>query len=330
MAGQWKGPFTIPGQQERLLVLKLDQATDGSWQGAIRSPADTTQFEELSHISIHGSAVSFRYRPPDTPAQVIFSGNYQSWNDAIKGTIIMGNYNVPVVLERLGLHPDAAAAAAADTALTAMDGEAEKIINIRHENNFAIVGGGGYWVPIHILKEDERNINDITTGDWAYNAGIRWYIIDDLALNARATRGGLGFKTNDYNLSLFEGFGLNSDSYLAIDGIEVLLTTYIGDVMFRESKFNPFVTLLAGYYDWELTSNGRNTDPILILERPVKDKDWGFGFGLGTEYPFGKILALEFTWLWQMILTQDSTQWDTDLWTNTHFFSFNLGLVINF
>ncbi len=328
MAGKWKGAFTIPGQQEQPLVLKLDQTTDGSWMGQVQSQADSTVYEDLPRISVSGSAVSFRYRPPTIPGLAIFSGNYQSWSDQIKGIIIVGNYNIPLLLGRVGLHPDEAAALA-DTSLAALEAE-EKFIRVRHENNWALAGRAAYWVPVHVLKEDQRNINDITTGNWAFSGGVRWYIIDDLALNVRATRGGLNFKSNEKNLSLYEAIGLNSDSFLRIDGIESVLTIYVGDVSFRTSKFNPFVSLLVGYYEWELTESGRGSQAIEVLERPLKDKDMGVGFGLGTEYPLSRVFALEFEWMWQFVFTQDTEQWSDEIWTSTNFWSLNLGLVINF
>jgi len=329
MAGEWQGPYTIAGSTESLLHLKLLQATDGSWAGKLKVHPDSTAFEDVLRLSIHGTAVSFRYDPPQIPGQVIFSGNYQSWNDAIKGIVIVGNDNIPVLLERVGLHPDAAAAAAADSAQLAMQEEFE-IAQIRHEKKFAVVGGTAYWVPVHVVKDDTKNINDVTSADWAFNAGVRWHVIDQMAMNFRYVRGGLGFDSSDENLQPFAPLGLNKDSYLQIDGFEADITAYLGNSLFRKSKFNPFVTFLVGYYDWQLSSSGRDSEPIQILEEPVTGKDWGAGLGLGTEYPLGKHLALQFSWLWQFVFTEDETKWDKDLfWSNTTFWSLNFALVIN-
>jgi len=329
MAGQWKGTYTIPGEVETALVLKLVQASDGSWIGKVQSPADSLQYDELTRLSISGSAISFRYRPAETPAQVIFSGNYQSWTDAIKGIVIVGNYNIPVTLQRVGLHPDAAAAAAADSARAGL--EEIKVVNIRHKKHFALVARGAYWLPIHVLKDDSREINDITTAEWAYGGGLRWYVIDDMAINVRGTFGGLKFDTTDQKLAQFESIGLNRDSYLQFDGWEGDITVYLGDAMFARSRFNPFLTFLVGYYDWALRASGRDSDTHAILEVPVAGKDWGFGLGLGTEYPFGQTFALEVSWIWQFVLTKDDKKWDSELfWSNTTFWSLNLGLVINF
>jgi hypothetical protein len=184
---------------------------------------------------------------------------------------------------------------------------------------------------VHVLKDDVKSINDVTSADLAYNVGLRWYVIDQMALNFRFVRGGLGFDSSDQDLAPFELLGLNKDSYLQIDGYEGDITVYLGNSLFRKSKFNPFVTFLVGYYDWKLGSSGRDSDPIQILDVPLSGKDWGVGAGLGTEYPLGNIFALQFSWIWQFVFTEDQSKWDSDLfWSTTTFWSLNFGLVFNF
>jgi opacity protein-like surface antigen len=323
--GEWEGDLTMPDGTSRHVIIELQQGGDGSWTGRIQAGADRTQHLELDRLSVSGSAVNFRFTNPQDGETAIFSGSYQAWSDQIKGIFRVRGFSLPIMMNRVGAGVDGQlTGTAADSALVDA-----KVVRTRHENNFAVSFRGSLWNPLYVLKEDARDINDITTASSGYDASLRWYIIDDLALFGRYVQGGLGFDTNESNLGLFNFSG---DEFLEMKGWEFGLNAYWGDVIFPNSDFNPYATAVIGKIEWSVGTDGRGSDPYQILETPLEAKDYGVGFGLGTEYPVTKALAVEFEWMWRYILTEDLDEWSdqTLTWTNTNAWSLSLGMVANF
>jgi len=239
------------------------------------------------------------------------------------------------MLERVGLSPAEAAQAAADSAAAADRAAGIKgPPRIRHHNNFAVVGRGTMLMPLHIVREDELNINDITTTSYGWDAGVRWYVIDDFAIGVRFFSGGLAFKASEGELELFDHLAdFSSASFHEFSGFEAVINAYFGDVMIPKAPINPFLTACFGKYDWTLTKSGRGSDPVMILDEEVTGSDYGIGMGLGVEYPVvSESLVLEFEWLWRYLLTQDEQRWKEirTEWTNTHCWDLTLGIVFNF
>ena len=324
LEGEWEGDLTMPDGTARHIIVELIQGAEGGWSGKIQSPTDRTQYLELTRLSVSGSAVSYRFTNPSDGETAIFSGNYQAWNDLVKGIFRVRGFSLPIQMARVG--------AGIEEGLEGelAEGEEEaKVVRIRHENNFGVTLRGSLWNPVYILKEDNRDINDIATSSSGYDAAVRWYVIDDLALFGRYVKGGLGFDSNEYNLGLF---GFTGNEFLEMKGWEVGINAYWGDILFPTSNFNPYATFIVSKIDWTLGIDGRGSDPFVILERPVTAEDYGFGFGFGTEYPLTKALSLEVEWLWRYFMTEDTDVWnDDDLrWTNVNAWSLSLGMVTNF
>jgi hypothetical protein len=276
----------------------------------------------MESLSVGETSVSFNFRPEGTPFPASFFGNYLPEDDILRGTFSIAGRSSPLTrFERTSPLP---------ASLQPTEGEEEEPGRQRHQHSFGISARASYFLPIHVLQDDSRNINDITTGEFNWDASVRWYVLDGLALVGRYFRGGLGFDTNDKNLSLFEGLGLNSESYLKLDGLELALNGYFGNALFPTSRFNPYISLVAGKTDWALSQQGRGSDPVLIDDTPVEANSWHFAGGLGTEYELSSRFFIEAEWLWRYTLTQDEDLWPNpdEFWTNTHYWALSLGLVI--
>lgn len=324
LQGRWEGSLSLPGGETMPVVLRLDQSGDGNWGGHVL--ATTAEGEDISlrSLSISGSAISFRFQSPNLPAAVFFSGNYQSWDDALKGVFVMSGQSLPIRFSRFVETPTPGAG---ELALPESD-EVPTGFR-RHVGHFGISGRGSYAYPIYVIREDTRNINDITTSSSSWSAGARWYIMDAFALFGRYYSGGLAFRTNDANLALF---GFTGDEFLEMSGIEGGFNIYIGNSLLGDSKFNPYVTFAVGKLDWSVGMDGRGSEVFAILEEPVAGNDFTIGAGLGTEYPLSNHLVFEFEWYWRYVFTEDDTRWDdvVNQWTNTHLWDMSFGLVINF
>jgi hypothetical protein len=328
LKGQWRGAVTLPGGDELALELTLEQPAGGDWSGTVKASILGEEPIRLENLSVSGTAVSWRLQPAAMPEPVIFSGNYSAWNDAIRGVLVYAGESLTLRLDRLGVAPgvEVTGAAPSDTSAAARE---EVFQRIRHTTSFGITVRANLWKPLYIIREDRRNINDIATGEGAMDASLRWYAMDDLAFIARYVNGGLGFHTNAKNLALFGFTGLE---YLDINGFELAINAYIGDILTPNSDFNPYLTACFGKLDWQLGVNGPDSEPYRILDEAVEGSDYGLGFGLGVEYLMDGHYAVEVEWLWRYIFTEDATLWPdtTNLWTNTHIWAISCGLVRNF
>ncbi len=321
IAGKWTGTVTLPGGRAYEPVIRFERTPEGGWNAAVYASAASEEPIQPQSLSISGTAVTMRWQSAQLSAQAILTGNYQSWNDVIRGVLMVSDLNLPIQLERVP----------PPTAEPELGGEEipEEPARIRHSTRFAVVGRAAYWNPIYILKDNVRNINDITTHEFGWDAGLQWYIMDGLALCARYVQGGLGFDTNQKNLALF---GFTGDEFLEFKGPEISLKAYLGNQLVPTSDFNPYLTAYIGSFDWSLGGNGRGSTPVSLQEEPLEDTSVGFGAGLGTEYALSGRLAIEVEWLWRYFMTEDKNKW-TDiehLWTNTHAWTLSLGAVIGF
>ncbi len=198
----------------------------------------------------------------------------------------------------------------------------------KHPHLLAVSAHGGWRVPVRILKENKRNINDIMSSTTGFDAGLRCYLLDGLAVGARYARGGLDLTDNTLDLA---GLNLTGDEYLKLDSYTVWFSAYLGNALLPDSRFNPYLTLSASRYDWAFTQGGRDGETYVILETPVMGKDVGLAGGIGCEYALGNRLSLETEWIWNYVLTElDRTDGVFGVWTNTHYWNLGLGLVLGF
>jgi len=318
--------------EEREILLDILPEAD-AYKGTI-TDTGVGETEAMRDLDVKdGTVVSFNFRFEGAPFMSSFWGRYDEVRDEIRGTMSVGGRSQPLRFERTSQGPD--------DVLGEFETEREPL-PIKHPNRIALTARVSLWQPLYVLKESARNINDITTAKMAFDGGLRFYVIDYLAVQARYARGGVGFDTNEKNLSLFDpvtgpqGDGLSAplttDSHLALDGYEFSLIGYLGQSIFPDSKFNPYLIGLMGRTSWELTESGRGSDVIEILQIPVEGTDWTFGGGLGTEYAVTERFGLELEWLWAYTGTADETRWeDTTLqWTSQHVYRFSLGGILWF
>jgi hypothetical protein len=290
---------------------------------------ETVELRDLG-VNEQEQTVSFNFRFDGAPFMSSFWGRYDEENDRLRGSMSIGGRSQPLTFDRTSSGPES------------LFEEQEEPLPVKHPGKFAVSGRLSYWQPLYVLKEKVRNINDITTAKVAFDLGFRYHVIDYLAFQVRYVRGGLGFDTNERNLGLFDpvdgpqggGFSdpLTTDSELTMDGFEFSVVGFLGQSLFPESKFNPYLIGVAGRTDWTLTVSGRGSDPVAIAEQPLEGTDWTFGGGLGTEYALTTNVGLEFEWLWAYTTTQDDTVWldTTEQWTSQHVFRFSAGAVIWF
>lgn len=324
--GSWSGR---PDDKDKTREIQFDILTDAdAYQGTITDTGVDATVAMRDLDVKDGNVVSFNFRFEGAPFMSTFWGRYDEVRDEIRGTMSVGGRSQPLYLERTSEGPDDV-----EDEFT----ERKEPLPIKHPSRLAATLRLSSWRPLYVLKEKNRNINDITTSAWAIDGGVRFHLVDYLAVQARYARGGVGFDTNEKNLGLFDpvsgpqGDGLSAplttDSFLSLDGFEVSLVGYLGQNIIPDSKFNPYLIGLMGRTSWELTEDGRGGNIIEIFEEPVQGTDWTFGGGLGTEYAVSERFGLELEWLWAFTTTSDEMLWTdtTYQWTNQHVFRFSLG-----
>lgn len=329
LVGAWSAR---PDKKDKLREIQLEVVPNGDEYRGTLTDSGIDETVNLRDLSISDTAISFNFLFEGAPFMSSFWGRYDPERDEIRGSMSIGGRSQPLNFTRTSPGPDD---------LPDEFGEKKKPLVKKHEHRFALVGSAAYWVPLYILKDNVRNINDITTPELGWEVSLRYHLMDYLAFQVSYIRGGLGFDTNEENLALFAPGGpqsagisppLTTDSYLAMDGVEFSIVSFLGQSLFPTSRFNPYIIGTVGKTNWELTANGRGSELIGILEKPLTGTDWTFGGGLGTEYAFGHRLGLELEWLWAYTLTEDKTVWEdvTYQWTNQHVHRFSLGLVLWF
>jgi len=318
--GIWIGQVKSPDGEEseiRMTVDKVGQA----WTAVVSG--DDIGDVPGENVQVTDTRISFTFRPVGAPFPANFSGSYIAGDDRVTGSFSMRGNSRFVKFRR---DPSSVYVAGA------VDGEPVVPARIRHDYHFALTARAAYWPALHVVKDEVYNINNLTSSTFNYDGTLRWYAMDSFCLLVRGVKGGLGFKSDEARLAEFEEIGLTSDSYLKLDTFEFGIMGFLGNVMMRNSKFNPFISLVGGSTNWELTESGRGSEVLEILQVPLQGTSFSAGFGLGTEYELNKSFALEFEWMWRYYATRDEAKWaEPDLfWSNTHAWALSLGLTWGF
>lgn len=202
----------------------------------------------------------------------------------------------------------------------------------KHQNLFGVSLRGQYRIPLKVLKENSRDINDIFASGSGFDAGVRWYALDGMALSLRYSRGGLGITDNESDLARFPTPpGLQGDEYMQLDAYTFALTAYLGGTLAPDAKLNPYLVGSVSRYDWSFSQDGRDGDPYYILDTVVEGTDAGVGFGIGAEYPVTGSLLFEAEWTWNYVLTElEQSEGVFGVWTNTHYWQLAGGLIWSF
>lgn len=315
--GIWVGEMKRADGEEFSITLTLD-GMGTRWSGTIEDPYMGEI--ELEDLSVTATRISFTFRPPNVPYPANFLGSYIAGKDRITGTFSLRGTSRFVKFER--------SAEGLDTAMAEPE-EPAAPSRVRHGYRFALAGRAGWWAALHLVKDENYNINNLTKSRLNWDAGAKWFARDEFSITARYYRGGLDMTDDQGKISRYEDIGLTSDSFLKLDGWEIALTGYLGNVMMRESRFNPYLTAGAGLVSWELSEGERGTDPLAIDRFVLQGDDLAVMFGLGTEYALGSRVALEFEVAWRYFMTGDEDKWadPDDTWSNTHAWGISLGLL---
>jgi len=226
--------------------------------------------------------------------------------------------------------------APADTTASVQQGR------LKHPSLLAVSAAARLLVPIHVLKEETYDINDLTAFGSAVSGELIVYPLDQLSISFGGMRGGYDFTSSKpgemarINARL-EGNPLSPDSYLRLDGGYMMITAYLGNSMAAHSRLNPYVRLGLLYMDWEMLDDGRNGNTLTWQDKLMSGDDWGVGGGVGTEYRLGRTISLDSSIFWGYVRTGDEIKWkgfqapvtDSFYWTNTHFLSVSLGMIWN-
>jgi hypothetical protein len=331
LIGAWSAQ---PDKDDREREMVLEILPDGDdYLGTLTDTGldQTTGLRDLV-INERERTVSFNFLFTSDPFLSSFWGRYDEERDRVRGSLSKGGSSQPLAFERTSPGPES----------LRDDFDTRRPLVRKHDYRFAVTVRGARWVPLYVMKEKVRNINDITSPTFSFDAGLRFHLLDYLALQARMVRGGVGLDTNARNLGLFhpetipQGDGLSrpltTDAFIALDGYEFSLVTFLGQSIMPDSKFNPYLIAVMGRTDWELNSDGRSGEIIAIADVPLTGTDWTFGGGLGTEYAVSKRFGLELEWVWAYTTTQDETKWEdiTFQWTSQHVFRLSLGGIVWF
>ena len=320
-AGAWVGEIETVDGDEIEVTLNLDQE-NGDWVAVLADPfMGEVRGEDLR---VSDTLIAFNFRPATAPFPSTFSGTYVAADDRVTGTISQRGTSRFIKFERKP----------GTVILTTIgpDGKIQEPAPIRHTYKFAVAARLSYWPALHVIKDEVYNLNDITTGELNYDGTLRYFILDGFNVFVRGFRGGLGYEALESELASFAELGLTSNAYLKLDGYELGIMGYLGNIMMRDSKFNPYLTAAGGRTTWALMSDGRDTPVLLANREPFQGTDWAVALGFGTEYALTEHFCLELELLWRYFMTEDTDRFDdTDnLWSNTHAWSLSFGLTWGF
>ena len=319
-AGEWTGTMKTPDGQEVEILIKLDQQ-GSTWLGTLDSDAigETT----VTGLKVTDTRISFTFKPEGAPFPAHFSGFYIAGDDKVTGTFSLRGNSRFVKFKRVP---------GSEAVVLAPGMEPVAPARIRHDYHFALTARASYWAALHVVKDENYNLNNLTVGDWSFDGTLRYFVMDGFNIFVRGYRGSQKTTSDQSKLDRYNDIGLVSQSTWKLDGVEFGLMGYLGNSMMRNSKFNPYLTAAAGIVQWELTEGARGTEVISISHQPLMGEDPAVAFGLGTEYEISKSIALEFEWLWRYFMTGDKTKWpDPDnTFSNTHAWSLSFGLTVGF
>lgn len=318
--GIWIGQVRSPNGEERPVTLTIDNV-NGEHVITLEDPfVDTIRGQD---INVNDTMISFTFRPEGADYPSHFTGTYIAADDRVSGSFSQRGASRFVKFRRdpstviLGL---------------TKDGEIIEPQRKRHLHKFAVTGRLSYWAAMHMVRDEVYTMNNITTSKLNYDLGLRWHARDAFVIFGRYYHGNQGFSDDSKKLAAFEDIGLNADSNLKLDGWELGLTGYFGNVFNEDSRFNPYMTAAIGKVSWEVTEGDRGSQVLDIDDDLLMGKDLSFGFGFGTEYEMSSSFNLEFEWMWRYFATQDETLWKNinEEWNNTHTWALSAGLTYLF
>lgn len=315
-AGTWQGRMRTADGGEFEVTLVLD-GSGSRWTGSLTDP-DSGEMP-LQNLRVTATRVTFTFRPASGGVPAHFTGGYIAGDDRITGTFSVRGASRFVKFERTA-EGEGAAEAALAAALPA---------RVRHDYKFALTARAAYWPALHLIKDETRKINDVTKGTWNFDGTLRYYVLDSFCVLVRGYQGGLNFHDDVHG---HDEIGVSGDTYLRLDGFEIGVTGYLGNIIMSESRFNPYLTGGAGRVSWELTESGRGSAPLVLDRSPLEGDDLSGFFGLGTEYEVSSKIALEFELIWRVFFTEDEKKWEDTFgtWSDTHAWSAAAGVTWGF
>ncbi|MEN8007614.1 MAG: hypothetical protein ABFS42_11400, partial [Candidatus Krumholzibacteriota bacterium] len=317
-AGEWTGTMRTPDGREVEILLKLDQQ-GSAWTGTMESQAIGETV--VTGLKVTETRISFTFKPEGAPFPAHFSGSYIAGDDRVTGTLSLRGNSRFVKFHRVpGSEP----------VVLAPGEEPPEPARIRHEYKFAFTARASYWADLHVVKDEEYNMNNLTVGDWSFDGTLRYHLLDGFNVFVRGYRGAQRTSTNQMRLDDYNDLGLVSQSTWKLDGYEFGVMGYLGNIMMRDSKFNPYLTAAGGVVNWELTRAERGTRVLSLEGQPFEGSDPAVAVGMGTEYEISKNIMLEFEWLWRYFMTADDTKWPTEIFSNTHAWALSFGATIGF
>ncbi len=319
-AGQWVGEVKTPEGDK--VDINLSLSKEGStWTGTLEDP--TMGETIVSNLKVTETRVSFTFKPASAPFPLHFSGSYIAGDDRVTGTFSLHGNSRFVRFKRVPGSEVVAGAANAEPMIPA---------RIRHDYTFGLTGRVNYWMALHVTQDDVLTMNDLTVGTTNFDATFKWFVMDQFNIFFRYYKGGFNYTDDPLKLEPFTDLGLSGDSFLALDGMEIGVMGYLGNIMMPNSKFNPYLTGTLGQTSWSLNENGSGSEPINDGLYPFEGDDLAVSIGIGTEYELTQKLALEFEWAWRYFMTEDTEKWpDAEtVWSNTHAWSLSAGFTAGF
>ena len=318
--GTWIGKMKTAAGEEYEVTLELN-GTGATWSGTLKDPFMGEL--QLQDLKVTATRISFTFRPANVPFPANFSGSYLAAKDRITGTFSLRGTSRFVKFERTEMDLGA-------TQENAEQEKPEEPARVRHPYTFAMTGRAAWWPSLHVVKEENYNINNMTKAAPAFDGALKLSVLDEFTVFGRYYRGGQNFTDNPDRLARYQDLGLTSDSYLKLDGWELGVTGYLGNSMMPQSHFNPYVSAAIGVVSWDLTASGRGSDTLVLDREPLKGDDMAFMFGIGTEYELSERLNLEFEWAWRFFKTKNETLWpDPDnTWASTHAWTLSAGATL--
>jgi hypothetical protein len=318
--GIWHGKVRSPDGEDTQVILTLDNE-NGDYIATLEDPfVDLVRGE---NVQVTNTMISFTFRPDGAQFPSHFTGTYVAAEDRVTGS-----FSQRGVSRFVKFHRDPATVILGFTP----DGEIIEPARVRHQHNFGVNARLSYWVAVHMVKDEVYNMNSITAHQLNFDGALRWHALDAFAIYVRGYRGGFGFTDNSYKIEPFTEYGLTSNSSITMDGWEVGITGYFGNILNEDSRFNPYMTAAAGQVVWEVNEGERGSAVISIDDKKLRAVDLAVGFGLGTEYELSRSFNLEFEWMWRIFLTKDETRWANanEIWGDTHAWALSLGLTYMF
>lgn len=225
------------------------------------------------------------------------------------------------------------------------DEEAEQVDLSHHTSTFTFSGYAQHSIPMHILKEDLFDINDLTSAGFGLGGEFQVFPMENLSFSVGFSLNGMSLcddRPNEFvkinNEANFDTGDITPDAFIKTDFFYISSNAYLGSRMIPNSKFNPYVKANLLLSDWALLQGGRGSDAVIWDQKEISGNNLGIGFGFGTEYDLAPNIKLNLSTTWTYVLTGDEIKWaglqhdenGSFMWTNTHFLDMNIGVVYGF